>query len=290
MNKWILSLLLFYSISGMACNIDGTGGFAPENNLNISADIKSINGISETVFNEVIDEVSAIYRPIIEASGKPFIVNKKWSNGTVNASAQRDRHGRIIVNMFGGLARHELVTRDGFATVLCHEIGHHIGGAPKRTKWYGSATWASNEGQSDYFATLKCFRRVYGSQDNISFIKNLDIPKIVKTKCNNSFKTETDAALCIRSAMAAKSTTDLLGVLGKTGLTSFDKNDSSIVSKTDDKHPHAQCRLDTYFAASLCDTDMNDEVDDIDPNKGTCNRKDGDSIGLRSLCWFKPNL
>jgi hypothetical protein len=33
--------------------------------------------------------------------------------------------------MFGGLARHELVTDDGFMMVVCHETGHHLGGAPR---------------------------------------------------------------------------------------------------------------------------------------------------------------
>jgi Zn-dependent protease with chaperone function len=53
--------------------------------------------------------------------------------------------------MFGGLARDPLVTKDGFSAVICHEIGHHIAGAPRK-----GFSWASNEGQADYFATTKC--------------------------------------------------------------------------------------------------------------------------------------
>ena len=287
MKKWILGLVvLTYSISTLACNIDGTGGFAPENNLNISVSQKSINGVDEDVFNEVIDEIVAIYEPIVIANGDRLTVNRKWKDGTVNASAQRTGKN-VIVNMYGGLARHELVTKDGFAIVMCHEMGHHLGGAPKIGGWFGSK-WASNEGQSDYFANLKCFRKVYGSEDNVAFIQNLEVPAMVTERCNEVFTNEADSALCVRSAIAAKSTADLLSSLRGNGLTDFTNPDQSVVSKTNNRHPAAQCRLDTYFAASLCDIDMNIDVDNKDPNKGTCNRKDGDEVGLRSLCWYKP--
>jgi len=284
MKKWILSLTLVVSFSALACDIDGNTGFAPTNDLNISASQKSINGVSEEVFNQVIDEVMAIYAPIIKANGDKLVMNRKWSDGTVNASAQRTGK-KVIVNMYGGLARHDLVTKDGFAIVLCHELGHHLGGAPKISR----SKWASNEGQSDYFANLKCFRKVYGTDDNITMIQNMDIDATVVTKCDNIYSNESDAALCKRSAMAAKSTADLLATLRNSDIPKFDTPDTKVVSRTNHRHPAAQCRLDTYFAAALCDKDMNTDVSDRDANVGTCNRKDGDTVGLRSKCWFKPS-
>ena len=285
MTKWILGLALVSSVSAFACDIDGKSGFAPENDMYISSSAKSINGIDEAQFNAVLDEVQAIYEPIIKANGDKMVINRKWDDGTVNASAQRSGK-KVILNMYGGLARHNLITRDGFAIVMCHELGHHLGGAPKISGWMNR--WASNEGQSDYFANLKCFRLVYGTQDNVAFIANNTIDPTVTAACDNAFAIESDSALCQRSAMAAKSTADLLSSLRGNGATDFTKKDPSVVKKTNDRHPDAQCRLDTYFAASLCDKDMNDQVSAKDPNKGTCNRKDGDISGLRSLCWFKP--
>lgn len=285
MTKWILGLALVYSISAIACDVDGLTGFAPENNLNISTSEKSINGIDEAEFNAVMDEIKAVYEPIINANGDTMVLNRKWDDGTVNASAQRSGN-KVILNMYGGLARHNLITRDGFAIVMCHELGHHLGGAPKIGSWFSK--WASNEGQSDYFATLKCFRKVYGQEDNIAFIQNTEVPAIVSAKCDQMWKSATESALCQRSVMAAKSTADLLASLGSSAEPKFDTPDTKVVSKTDNAHPAAQCRLDTYFAGAACDVDMNEPLDNKDPNKGTCNRKDGDKEGLRSLCWFKP--
>ena len=65
------------------------------------------------------------------------------------------------------------ITVDGMALVACHEMGHHMGGAPKIDGWYGSS-WATNEGGADYYGTLKCARRFFAGDDNASIVKTLD--------------------------------------------------------------------------------------------------------------------
>jgi len=75
--------------------------------------------------------------------------------------------------MFGGLARHETMTPDGFATVVCHELGHHLGGVPKKFSWFGNS-WASNEGQADYFGIMKCLRKMFEHEDNVKIVKEID--------------------------------------------------------------------------------------------------------------------
>jgi hypothetical protein len=114
--------------------------------------------------------------------------------------------------MFGGLARHETITEDGFATVVCHEIGHHIGGAPKKSSWWGSS-WASNEGQADYFGTSKCLRKMMEKEDNTSIIANMEIPAHVTKKCNASFNNIAEISMCQRGAMAGLSLANLFRAL-----------------------------------------------------------------------------
>ncbi|MCT4642934.1 MAG: hypothetical protein N4A33_11650 [Bacteriovoracaceae bacterium] len=284
--KLITMMVLSLTFGAIACDIDGKTGFAPQNDLNIPSSVKSINGIDKEEFMKVIDEVVKVYKPIIEKNGDKLTMNKLWDNGTVNASAQR-QGSNVIINMYGGLARHSLVTRDGFAIVLCHELGHHLGGAPKIKRFF-STTWASNEGQSDYFATLKCFRKVYLDDDNASIVAKLDVHPMIEQKCNSIYKSEAEVNLCIRSIVAAQSTTNLLASLGKQDMPKVDTPDTSEVSKTNHKHPKAQCRLDTYFAGALCDRPLAQELSDKDANIGTCNRKNNDTQGLRSRCWYQP--
>ena len=116
-------------------------------------------GLTEEEFNTVLDEVKEIYTPIFEELNKTFVVNYLWTNNQVNATAQQ-QGSRWIINMYGGLARHEHATLDSFRVVACHEIGHHLGGAPRRSGWWGSIGWASNEGQSDYYANFICMKKL----------------------------------------------------------------------------------------------------------------------------------
>jgi hypothetical protein len=292
----VIGLTLVGSV--LACSEDGTGGFLPENDMYIPAGMKGINGgITEAQFTAAIDKVETIYAPIVANMGGKLEIDRKWSDGTVNAYAQQS--GKTWkVAMFGGLARHETITEDGMALVVCHEIGHHIGGAPKKGGstsggWWGgssgASTWASNEGQADYFATLKCLRKSFLNDDNIAVVAEMKVPKTLLDACKKSSKKDKeDTALCVRTSMAGKSVSDLFSALSKLPETKFDTPDAKVVTKTDDNHPKAQCRLDTYFQGSLCEIGMNEDVSQKEEVKGTCHPSLGHKIGTRPLCWFKP--
>lgn len=260
----------------------------PENDLYISHTQKSMTGMTEEVFNKVIDEVESIYIPLVKDKGGDLQVERKWEDGTVNAYAQRV--GNVYkVSMFGGLARHPAVTPDGFAMVVCHEVGHHIGGAPKKKSWFGTA-WASNEGQADYWGSTKCMKRVlavmpeFHQNDETS-----DEFKYAKAECEKRYTTQEEVYVCSRSAMAGKSLANLFKDLRRLGKElKFAERDQNVVSSTNHNHPAPQCRLDTYFSAALCAKSVDDMVDESDAKPGNCNRDEGFDLETRPLCWFKP--
>lgn len=281
--------------AALACSIDGKGGFLPENDLYIPVGQKGINGgITEAQFNAAIDKVENVYASIVSSLGGNLSIERNWDDGTVNAYASQS--GKTWkVAMFGGLARHKTITEDGMSLVVCHEIGHHIGGAPKKGAsgggWWGGNTssWASNEGQADYWATLKCLRKTFLNDDNTRIVAAMEVPKSVTQACSKANKrNKEETALCVRMSMAGKSVSDLFSALSKLPETKFETPDSKVVSKTDDNHPKAQCRLDTYFQGSLCDINMNEDVSQSEEVKGTCHSSLGHKIGTRPLCWFKP--
>jgi hypothetical protein len=290
MKYFLLLALLGTSLQAFACNEDGTEGFLPENDLWISANAKNANKtMDETVFNQVIDSVETIYAPIVSSMGGNLQIDRKWTDGTVNAYAQRSG-SNWKVSMFGGLARHATVTPDGFALVVCHEIGHHIGGAPKKGGgWWGGSSWASNEGQSDYFATLKCLRKVFANDNNAEIVANMEVPATLTNKCKKIYKNTEDILICQRGGMAGQSVAFLFQALrNQTIAPKFDTPDTKVVSKTNHNHPDTQCRLDTYFAGAVCDVLDTDDVDQKDEAVGVCYRANGDKEGVRPFCWFKP--
>ncbi len=293
----VLAVSLSLSVVSLACSQNGKDGFVPENNLNLPVGHKSINTISEDQFNALIDKVEAIYAPIVASKGAKLEISRKWTDGTVNAYASQSGKTWQIA-MFGGLARHKTITEDGMSLVVCHELGHHLGGAPKKGGsagggWWGggsSATsWASNEGQSDYFATLKCLRKAFLNDDNARIVAALKAPETLISACKLNYASDAaETNLCIRMGMAGKSVSDLFSDLARSGETKFDSPDAKVVSSTNDSHPAAQCRLDTYFQGALCDISFNEDVSDTDEVKGTCHPSLGSKIGTRPLCWFKP--
>ena len=228
-----------------------------------------------------MDRVQEIYAPLIAARGARLVIKRLWDDPTVNASAER-RGNDYIVNMYGGLARHAAITQDGLALVVCHEIGHHIGGAPKY-----SGQWAANEGQADYFANLKCLHRVFAAA--AAFTKPAGDESSARRACGDSYAKAEERELCVRSAMAGMSVTNLFRALRKEDpQPRFDTPDPKVVNRMYDNHPGTQCRLDTYFQGSLCAQPFTGEVSETDPTVGTCTRSGGFSTGLRPRCWYLP--
>ena len=292
MRKGILSVLtgiLCFSGQVLACDIHGTTGIVEENSLWIGPDFKGPTTITEARFNEILDRVQRIYTPIVEDKGGKLVVSRNWTDGTVNAYAQQSG-STWTISMFGGLARHETITEDGFALVACHEIGHHIGGAPKKASYFGSS-WASNEGQSDYWGTMKCLRRYMAEDDNIAIVEAMGpIDQYAQEKCEANFTSPEEIAMCIRGSMAGMSLGNLFRALRRmTTLLEFKTPDPAVATRTNDAHPAPQCRLDTYFAGAICSVDVEQDVSNTNADQGVCARSEDFTDGVRPLCWFKPS-
>jgi hypothetical protein len=288
-NYWKLFLILsLFFATDKALEIHQNHEYCfPENNLHIPVSSNRNLAMSESVFNRVIDVAEDIYEPIIAQEGAKLEIERNWADGTVNAYAQQI--GNVYkVSMFGGLARHSTVTPDGFAMVVCHEIGHHIGGAPKKTNWLGIGSWASNEGQADYWGANKCMKKVLEVLEDMSTDNSSDDYKYAKVECEKRYRDSSEQEACLRTSMGGKSLAELFKALRKqTKDLHFWTKDPAVVATTNHNHPDPQCRLDTYFSGSLCDKDSDAEVSDSNPATGFC-YSDTVTNESRPLCWFKP--
>lgn len=273
----------------------------PPNRLHMFDQVGKPSNITEQQFNDIIDGVVKYFEPIVKAHGAKLQAEKAWNDSTVNASAYQSG-GTWYLNMYGGLARRPEVTPDGFALVVCHELGHHLGGYTFSSGY----AWAANEGQSDYFATLECAKVIWGRdfRGNEMF-RRFRAPTIVESKCAEAWPGNTNAqGWCQRASAAGYSLATLLAALGGEKQPMFETPDQSVVSRTNNEHPKAQCRLDTYFAGALCTKafDINTIPARNHPRgqtsaeaeqeamKYSCFAKEGFKLGTRPLCWFKPMI
>lgn len=237
-------------------------------------------GISEKAFNQVLNDFTKVYGPIAKEKGYKLVIKRKWTDNTINASTTREGDTWVI-NAYGGLARHELMDEDAFMMVMCHEIGHQLGGYP-------AMGWASNEGQSDYFATMKCFRKMMlvGAVKNVRYVR---ASEEVEKACSVQHKSYDEIAMCKKGAMVGYTLASVLNSLSNSSTKiDFATPDKTEVKTTNNRHPKAQCRLDTYYAGAVCGVHHSEEFSPESPINGACAEEKGDTFGVRPHCWYKP--
>jgi len=297
--RTFVAIFLFsnaFGWAGVRSEWTDVGTLLPENDRRIQVRSSEANNMTEEQYNQILQAFRNLYEPLFAQKELEFDLDGSWQSATVNAYA--DRAGRTArVTIFGGIARHKAITPDGLAAVICHEIGHHLGGAPKVRGW-GSNPWASNDGQSDYFATLKCLRRyfkTFSPAQNVAIVNRLYQRRsfmadpLAAQECQKSFSDTEAQAICIRSTAAGISLATTLADLGKEKIPQLGTPDPSVVNVTSDRHPPAQCRLDTYFRGALCPISESEDVHDQNPYIGTCSSVNGaPELYHRPRCWFKP--
>lgn len=266
-------------------------GLLPANRLRIPPSFYSQSKVDQSTYEHILKHLEDHYRDEVAAHGGKLIVQQLWHHDDVNASAFQSGR-QWMVSIYGGLARYPEMTATGLALAACHELGHHLGGAPKKKELF--TAWPSSEGQSDYYATLKCMR-VLLSPPTIPELwqedQELLLPSDQDTLQNcQRFTNQLDQEICRRTARAAMTIAKLAQSVSETPIPvpSFSTPSTEVVTKDFDGHPSPQCRLDTFWAGTLCPIPVNEPLDDRDETKGTC-MKDREPLGARPACWFNPD-
>lgn len=289
--------------------------FLPPNDLGEQDGFIQQSAITEQQFNDTLALMQKTFAPIAQTLGGTLQVTGNWASTTVNAQATQV--GNVWkVEIFGALARRPEVSIDSLEMVIGHEIGHHLAGfsfvegktlpfpIPFPIPGFGEQ-WAANEGQSDYFSTFVAARKLWASETAKNATFRDKLPEVVRVKCETVFKTANEQNLCLRTNHAGLELATLLGAMPKTpSIPKFETPDKSVVSKTNDEHPAAQCRLDTYFAGSLCTAKWNEAkipgrkhrdgqesaAAEREASTVSCMKVSGFDQGIRPTCWFHPSL
>ena len=162
--------------------------------------------MTKAEFMAIIDKAEKYYAPIVQSHNGTLDIKRLWDDDTLNASAMQF-FGTWTVNMYGGLARHPEMTKDGFAMVLCHELGHHLAGFSFRKGGFSfGGTWAANEGQSDYFAAHVCSHRMWENETAINASFRTNVTPYIQDSCDNVWKTTEEQERELERATARERT------------------------------------------------------------------------------------
>ncbi len=225
--------------------------FVEDNDLWIEDDINSKEGITRDMFNTIIAAGLDVYSPIAAQNGERLRINSDWNSPLVGANCSR-AYGYFTVNLYGGLARREEITPEGFALVLCHELGHGYGSTPYLTKdvdFSERQDKFSAEGQSDYYGAKECLRKL---------LPKIAMPSVQPTaymenRCKKiASLNSSDFLLCLRQLSGSISLGTLLASIKDEPEPSFETPDQTEVDQTETSYPATvQCRTDTYHNGSL---------------------------------------
>jgi hypothetical protein len=140
-----------------------------------------------------------------------LIIRLDSLNPRVNAEVIKDQ-GNIAISVWGGMLTHPKMTSNTLLLLLCHELGHFLGGPPLKSR----NGWSSTEGQADFYSTASCMKNFEVDEDQFF--------------------------------QAALNLSGIYAEVTQQTAPRLDQCDPSVVSRVNYGYPSLQCRLDTLMA------------------------------------------
>lgn len=199
------------------------------------------SSVTEADYQEVIRKFTQQnFLKVYQQTGRPLVVPFEWDSPFFGAYAQ-DKEIYLQISLWGGMARAPGSSKATLAAILCHELGHFLGGEPRQTM--EGSTWSSTEGQSDFYAASVCLPELLRAH-----------PEWVPTISSDVLKVCGPQLSCQRVLQAGLETVQLFQRYSyreniAVSLQTSENFTSELIRNT---YPSDQCRLDTYVAGALC--------------------------------------
>lgn len=232
---------------------------------------------SERDFNNTLEKARKFFAPLYSSNGKKLSITGEWEYDENNAKALAHTVDHYYIEIYGGALKTKGSNIDSLRAMICHEVGHHFGGAPLMPQYYEDYYLfrGSSEGQADYFATSICLKKWFSGEDHWGELaKSGYFPKDQKF-CELYYSTKNEVGLCVRIITAFKKMLEM-------DLETFvhlnwksPKDDYPYMLASTVIHPQKKCRLETAYAGVIC---QKNEI----PG---CLTTDAPIEASRPLCW-----
>lgn len=178
----------------------------------------------------IANTVKSVYAKQIEKNyGLEFKINLNQEEPRYFGGASVDK-GFFEIDIGAKLLTLPGMTPDAAALLFCHEVGHLLSGGPIKP----TSTWASSEGQSDYFAAKECLRKVFVLLPNESSNNLASSPRLRITAAGQALIN----AIYIFMDVPQMPRPSIL------------KREAPAAVGSATNYPTLQCRLDTFVAGA----------------------------------------
>lgn len=202
---------------------------------------KNVSDLTEVDYATLIGQfLVKNYAKVQAATGKSLLIPYEWQSPYFAAFAQQ-KEDSMQVSLWGGMARAPGATKAALAAILCHELGHILGGEPRQT--IPGSDWASTEGQSDFYAASTCLPELLTAYPEI--VSTVD--EEVKEVCDQN-------VLCEKSMQAGL---EMVRFIQKYSYRQYVPVNiktpaAAALELVRNTYPSDQCRLDSFVQGSLC--------------------------------------
>ncbi len=221
-------------------------------NLGFAELSKTETETKNQIFENLRHEFIQTYSETVKAKHQINLVIKLDDEVKNYFGGMSSDHEKMEIQMGSEFHLQEGVTIELYAFILCHELGHLLGGAPFSDHTETHIRRHSNEMQSDYWAAKVClphFLTKMPSKKNL--LENLDNTNIVSVskECQGQ-------QMCIRVIDAGFDFFKYLKIMYKEYQVEFkipkiETPEAPAEKDTKSKYPSFQCRLDTIVSGAL---------------------------------------
>lgn len=266
--------------------------------LSTCASSSAFAALTEKESLDLLERFHNEFAPIVASHGAQLFTELDYTATSPGAMATRSaNHKKWFIKIWGGFPKYPSTTGDSYTLILCHEMGHHIGGYPFYA--HDLAEWAAAEGQADYWATQACAKRLWRNETEV----NAAYANVKDSGCESIFSNIQEVNLCKRLYRATEVYAEMESKTYDDGRASIKKRDTSEVKELQVSHPKSQCRIDSTLMGVWCTKNFDFS---IIPGRGnplgqntisaekearanSCFATDGFEFGNRPRCWFKES-
>lgn len=235
----------------------------------------------------VVIELHDLFSNFFSSLQLPFILDKDIHNEASAAGASNDGSAYHVM-LYGGLLKNPRLSEDALRITLCHEMGHHFGGAPRKNSpmdWdvpvhSDGRLLSSSEGQADYYSTATCFRKLVQGQNHDQSLQHQQISPELILQCQQVWGRDTsDSKICIRAGVGSLKLLQLNADFQISFVSPAIERPQKVLR---DEFPTRQCRLDTMLAGALCRSSLELQLPSGEGSYQYCENPEGN----RPPCWF----